>query len=55
MRTSGNDQDTALFVIPIIVLAIIATVWFGGPTATIRAIDSGILNALYWVRSQLQV
>lgn len=53
MRTSGEDRDTALFLIPVAVLAIIATLWFGGPMRTIRAIDSGVLEAIHWVRTQL--
>ena len=52
MRTSGEDQDTALFLVPVVVLAIIATVWFGGPMRTVQAIDDGLVEAAHWLRSQ---
>jgi len=53
MRTSGEDQDTALFIIPIAVLAIVVTVWFGGPMRTVRVIDAGLLEAYHWLQRQL--
>lgn len=52
MRTSGEDRDTALFLFPVAVLAIIVTIWFGGPTQTFRAIDAGVLDAIHWLRTQ---
>jgi hypothetical protein len=52
MRASGNDRDTALLFIPIAVLAVVVTLWFGGPARTLRAVDAGVSGAIHWVRSR---
>ena len=49
MRTSGADQDTALVVVPLVVLLVLGVLWFGGPREFLRLLDQVVIDALSWV------
>lgn len=53
MRTSGIESDLLLFMVPVVVLTVLAVAFMGGPARTIDFIDSSVIDAMHWLRSRL--
>jgi len=49
MRTSGADQDTVLFAIPVVVFLIVAVYQLGGIEHTVRLTNDTVVGALQWL------
>lgn len=52
MRTSGAESDVVLYMVPVIVLAVLTVIFLGGPAQAVEVLDSSIVDALHWLRSQ---
>jgi hypothetical protein len=46
MRTSGADTDTALVMVPITVMIVLAVIWMGGPENLFRAVNATVLDGV---------
>lgn len=53
MRTSGVESDILLFMVPVVVLTVLAVFSMGGPVKAIDFIDSSVIDLLHWLRGQL--
>jgi len=52
MRTSGVESDLLLFMIPVLVLTVLAVAFMGGPARALDILDSSVLDTLHWLRHQ---
>ena len=52
MRTSGEDRDTVILLIPMAMLAVLMVMMAGGPNEFLRQVDQTVVDSIQWIVRQ---